>query len=259
MSWFAAHQRRRAALDAKRNAAAANDEYQKISREASWESASSNKISQAEVKRRLVQSKQQLAEQLNARRYKLAQLLEQERKQYEAEIAGTIETDASRRTRMINRAKQIQAEKKRQQQLQVAAIREQQFQDGLDEYRVLKSKAIMRECHQGRGEEIAIKQRMAEAQKEEYKRIDREYKQIAKRMLDREIREKEELARRNEETKKMIAMQVEEKKAIVAAEKAEKDADIAAWRASLALQEEAEVAKNKAIMERKIQNLKENV
>ena len=123
---------------------------------------------------------------MHRRRNRLAQLLESENIIYRRELENSVESFAERRARMIETvrmcyvwrycaqakahiAKRIQAkelQKKREiaRQEEVQRIRAEQFKDGLDEFRVLKSKAIKMQCHGGREEQIAAREARAKVE-----------------------------------------------------------------------------------------------
>jgi len=257
MSWFDKHQRQRAAADAKRNAALANARDQRATREASWEQKSSASVAKISIQRKIQARKAQIEKDLNRRRHRLAALLESERRAYEKEIEAGIETDEQRRARMIQQARVLQEQRLMKQKQEVAAIREQQFRDGIDEYRRLKSRAIKLECHRQRQEAIAAKPAIIAQKKKEEIRLHNEYLALGEKMLEREIREKEALAQANKQTKEMIAQQLEEKKRFTQLEEEERRRDLAAWRQSLEEANVAEENKRRAVIEARKQNVRE--
>ena len=54
-------------------------------------------------------------------------------------------------------AKVLQEKRELARKQEVERIRAEQFKDGLDEFRVLKSKAIKMQCHGGREEQMAAR------------------------------------------------------------------------------------------------------
>lgn len=158
---------------------------------------------------------------------------------------------------MINQAKVLQKDREAARRAEVDKIRAEQFKDGLDEFRVLKSKAIKMQCHGGRLEQsLARQKKQKEIQAEEMK-IHKEYMKISQRMLEREVREAEELQRKNDEMKLLVAKQAAEKQAIRKAEEEEKERDIEDWRRALADANRKEAEKQEAIHAAKTANVKE--
>jgi len=257
MSWYEKHQRSRAAVDAKQKAYERNQDDMRHLRDASWESGSAVKITKADINRRIAQRKEQLFRRLQMRRQRLAQLLEAEHRAYTQELQNSVETDAQRRQRLMQQAKVLQTKREAARKAEVARIRAEQFKDGLDEFRVLKSKAIKMQCHSGRLDQTKIKQQRLQEQKQYDMKVHKEYMKISQKMLAREIREAEELAGKNEDMKRQIAIQAAEKQAIRDAEEEEKQRDVEAWRKALDEANAAEIAKNKRIHDAKTANVKE--
>lgn len=257
MSWYQKHQRSRAAVDAKQKAYARNQVDKMHLREASWETGSAVKITKADINRRIAQRKEQLFRRLQMRRQRLAQLLEAEHRAYTKELQNSVETDAQRRQRLMQQAKVLQTKREAKRRAEVERIRAEQFKDGLDEFRVLKSKAIKMQCHSGRLDQTKIKQARLLEQKQYDMKIHKEYMKISKKMLEREIREAEELAAKNEDMKRLVAVQAAEKQAIREAEEEEKQRDVEAWRKALNEANAAEIAKNERIHAAKTANVKE--
>merc|ERR1719181_1667160 len=177
-------------------------------RDASWESQSLSKVSKADINRRIASRKEDLLRKLQDRRKKLAMLLQAEHDAYNRELENSIETDVQRRHRMINQARVLQEEREKARKEDVQRIRAEQFKDGLDEFRVLKSKAIKMQCHGGREEQQKARAAKLLLEQAEDKRIHKEYMKISTKMLEREIREAEQLAANNAEMKMQVAEQV---------------------------------------------------
>jgi len=256
-TWYERHQRSRAAVDAKQKAFARNQVEKAHLRDASWESRSQVKVSKADIKRRIAKRKEGVLNALQIRRQRLAQLLQAEHNFYTRELENSIETDEQRRARMIEQAKILQVAREDARKAEVQKIRAEQFKDGLDEFRVLKSKAIKMQCHTGRLDQTLIKEERRKKKEAEEEKIHKEYMKISQRMLEREIREARELAQKNDEMRRSVALQAAEKKAIRAAEAEEKERDVQAWLKALAEANAAEVAKNKRIHDAKTANVKE--
>jgi len=256
-TWYERHQRSRAAVDAKQKAFVRNQVEAAHLRDASWESQSQNKVTKADIKRRIAKRKEAVYEALRIRRQRLAMLLQAEHDSYTRELEQSVETDEQRRQRMIEQAKRLQIDRENKRKAEVERIRAEQFKDGLDEFRVLKSRAIKMQCHTGRLDQTKIKEERQKAREAEELKIHKEYMKISKRMLEREIREAKELAAKNDEMKRLVAVQAAEKKAIREAEEEEKQRDVEAWRESLAAANAAEKAMNQRIHDAKTANVKE--
>jgi len=256
-TWYEKHQRSRAAADAKQKAFTLNELSKRHLRDASWESRSVVKITKSDISRRIAKRKEQLRVKLEGRRNRLAQLLESENIIYRRELENSVETFAERRQRMIDTAKDLQKKREIARQEEVQRIRAEQFKDGLDEFRVLKSKAIKMQCHGGREEQMAARAAQLKVEAAEDMKIHKEYMKISQRMLEREIREAAELEKKNGVMRKLVDEQIEIKKAMKLAEEEEKERDVEAWRARLAEANKKEAAKQKAVHAAKEANVKE--
>lgn len=252
MSWNRAHKASRAQADRKADYAAAHAAEVKELRKATWEQKSTQLMANRELQRRMAKANQEDEKKLLVRRQRLAALLQMEHEAYTAEIENSIETDDQRRERMIAEARRLQRQREQRRQEEVAAIREEQFRESLDDFRSRKSRAIRLQCAQDRIGQLEEQKRMAAQQEVEKKRYHEEYMKTADRMLAREVRERELAKAKNSEVVDMIAGQLKLKKRFQEQEEEEEAVAVQEWRQRLKQAEIAEKQKEQAKMERRI-------
>ena len=256
-TWYEKHQRSRAAADAKQKAFTTNEADKIHLRDASWESRSVVKITKADIARRIQKRKERLRVKLEERRNRLAHLLESENVIYRQELENSVETFEERRQRMIETAKVLQEKRELARKQEVERIRAAQFKDGLDEFRVLKSKAIKMQCHGGREEQMRAREARKKIEDAEDLKIHNEYMKISQKMLEREIREAEELAVKNAQMRKEVDRQIKIKEEMALAEEEEKQLDVEAWQARLKEANRKEKEKQAKIQQAKEANVQE--
>lgn len=91
------------------------------------------------VKKRLSELRERHRQQLDSKRIKLRELLENEDYQYKTEIKSLEDTPEQVREKMIKRVEELRTQKEAQRQQEVAEKLERRFREGADELRKVES------------------------------------------------------------------------------------------------------------------------
>jgi len=145
---------------------------------------------------------------LNEKRKRLAELLENERLEYEKEFRESYETPDQRRERMKQRAKELKDAREQKRREVAAMCLKQRARLAQDEMRLEQSRLRTRKVAQDRFKQIEEKEEIANQREEEEKQFAREWDRDRIRKGEREGKEREESLKRNHQMKTMLDAQV---------------------------------------------------
>jgi len=189
---------------------------------AEWEEKATAACVNANIKLKTDALRAQYKERLALRQQRLCDLLSAEQAQYEQEIRDLEETPEQRKEKLAQKALALKKEREEQREKVVQEKLYQQWRAGEDELRAEDSRLFGLQMLQTRDDQCFDKLK-AEAQE----KIDEEVfealtQENYKKMLDREMKEKETNAVRDAKTKKILTEQVALK-----AERVQKERDTA--------------------------------
>ena len=110
-------------------------QYHNMHHKASWESKTEKMIEKNLVKNRVADMKKRQASDLNARKVRLAALLEAEDRQYEQEFNDNLETPEQVREKMFTRLTELKDKRESERQAEVQRRRDMQFKGANDSLR----------------------------------------------------------------------------------------------------------------------------
>jgi len=197
---------------------------------AKWEEQSGAAILRQKVRGRFQQRVQQHAEDLNRRREALAELLENERYQYQQEFLAGFETPEQRVERMAEKARLIKLREETKRRNLAEKCYKQRDRLAQDEMRLQQSQ--MRAAKIAKERDAQLKQKQASKQK-----LAEEEEEFAKQWLDsiavkkqREDQEHELAKKRDEDMKLVLDSQVRDQAARRALEEQELETQREKWR-----------------------------
>mmetsp|Transcript_9524 Transcript_9524/g.17561 ORF Transcript_9524/g.17561 Transcript_9524/m.17561 type:complete len:491 (+) Transcript_9524:346-1818(+) len=197
---------------------------------AKWEEHSGAAILRQKVRGRFQQRVQQHAEDLNRRREALAELLENERYQYQQEFLAGFETPEQRVERMAEKARLIKLREETKRRNLAEKCYKQRDRLAQDEMRLQQSQ--MRAAKIAKERDAQLKQKQASKQK-----LAEEEEEFAKQWLDsiavkkqREDQEHELAKKRDEDMKLVLDSQVRDQAARRALEEQELETQREKWR-----------------------------
>ncbi|EAX88798.1 hypothetical protein TVAG_436250 [Trichomonas vaginalis G3] len=149
---------RRAREEANRfyNEAAAEDNLTR--QRAQFEQRTLNRYQGGELRRRAQERVKKYQDELEERRNKLAQLLENEENQYSVEIQNTVETPAKRRDRLKQQLTALRTRRQEEHDKYVAEKNEQGWRDSCDPLRHQVSEALQRQVIKERDQQVIEKE-----------------------------------------------------------------------------------------------------
>lgn len=220
---------------------------------AEWEHQTDKMISCRLLREKQNQADRDRMDSLNARRKRLAQLLDSEFRELQEELKGSFETMEERRERMIVEAGKLQQRREEQRLAEVKRLREMQWKQSVDEIRTHESKLLTMQIADDRLLQLRERNIRLREEAEEEKRLAKMWDDRRGKLLEREIAEAKALRKRNKEMRAMLDWQVSERERIQDLEEdnliREADEMKARWKADA----EAAIARAKARRERAAQ------
>eukprot|EP00939_MAST-03C_sp_MAST-3C-sp1_P005426 g5426.t1 len=209
------HRRRRAEDQRRAHFDAQVRQDMDIVRVASWENQT-NKMIQARLRREEIRCTDQVREDdLNTRRKRLADMLDREFHELQAELRSSFETMEQRRERMVREASKLQEDRERQRQAEVRRLREIQWKESVDEIRTHQSKLLTSKIAEDRITQLRERNLRMREEAEEENRLAQMWDARRGKLLEREIAEAKDLRRRNKEMRQILDHQVSERERIL--------------------------------------------
>eukprot|EP00291_Cryptomonas_curvata_P012579 CAMPEP_0172184930 /NCGR_PEP_ID=MMETSP1050-20130122/19868_1 /TAXON_ID=233186 /ORGANISM="Cryptomonas curvata, Strain CCAP979/52" /LENGTH=178 /DNA_ID=CAMNT_0012858821 /DNA_START=37 /DNA_END=569 /DNA_ORIENTATION=- len=111
--------------------------------------------------------RRQIEDELNARRARLAAMLEEEERGYTVELQALEETPDMRRDRLKSRARELIRRREQEKREFAMLMRERQFRDSCDAFREHDSMQLLQECVDARGRALGDKDEARRLEEEE--------------------------------------------------------------------------------------------
>lgn len=191
-----------------RTRAQAAEELRIFDLKAKWEQTTDGKIKATSIKRRVNELLQERKVRLRERQLKLRSLLEEEERQYVAEVEAMVETPLEREAKMRDRLRQLKEVREAERATQAEEKLEQHFLQNCEQLRTLRSKQDAQTMHQHRHVQVRERQAIVEREKD----VDRLYADLwdqDRQAKDRRAAEEESARRaRNAEQSAVLAKQL---------------------------------------------------
>jgi len=224
---------------------------------AHFEQRTGARIERRAADARVRKAKASLDADLDRRRRKLAQLLEDEQEQYEREVEATFETPEQRKQRLFARAKELRAKREAARKEEVARRNFERLRAGTDDLRKMDSDHLLLTATRERAAQLAEAEEKARRDREEDERMAIEWERLRQEKIAREEREAREAAERNREMVEALEGQVGLLKEMTAEERAKEAEDAARMLRAWSEEEKAEKAREAAKVEaERIERLK---
>jgi len=206
----------------------ANIDQLKTEQKALWENRTADVIRNNRIKQKVEDLQARRAENLAARRKRLAQLLAAEQQAYEREMVEKEETPQQRMEKMAVRAYELKAKREAGQQRVVQEKLYQQWREGIDELRQADSKLFELQTLAARDRQVEEKEEAMAQEKKENAVFEALWQEGYMAKVEREDREREFKKERNEQAKNTLDTQLHlkvlrerEAREVEAAERAE--------------------------------------
>uniref|UniRef100_A0A6U6CNL8 Cilia- and flagella-associated protein 53 n=1 Tax=Guillardia theta TaxID=55529 RepID=A0A6U6CNL8_GUITH len=161
-----------------------------VERFAHWEHKTAGKIERNTVTRKVETMKQDMKEELNERRSKLAALLAEEDARYTAELSSFEETPEMRRDRLKARARELMRRREQEKREFAVLMRERQFRESCDAFREHDGEQLLHECVVARERALEEKEENKQRQKEENEMWHNKLLDLVRKSEEREMNDK---------------------------------------------------------------------
>lgn len=212
---------------------------------ASWENASDKKLEQLREQQEIQALRAQRAQELDARRDKLAYKLHSEELALKEELLRIQETPEERRAKMGQRARELAALREAERQQLAQELMDRAFRANCDPLRELQTKQVICRTTADRDrqiEEKMLQRALAQEEKQSYDQMyELERLKKEQRYLDDKRREKEQKAETQRHLDEQVRLARERSAADMASTRREVDELKASWRR---MEEEASAAES---------------
>jgi len=182
----------------------------KATNTATWEIRTSGMIEANRTQQRFESIRRQDAAHLEARRQRLADMLEQESMEFEQQLEQLEETPEERKSRMQARALELKQKREAERQAFVQQQYERQWRLACDPLREQDSKLILKATNAARAYQIGEKMRQLEIEEQESRAFDEMWERDRLAKLEREAADAAARKAMNEAQKRVLDRQVHE-------------------------------------------------
>mmetsp|Transcript_22655 Transcript_22655/g.55923 ORF Transcript_22655/g.55923 Transcript_22655/m.55923 type:complete len:487 (-) Transcript_22655:44-1504(-) len=140
---------------------------EKLENLALWEHKTATKIQRNAISTKINTITRDLEDHLNARRAKLAEMLNQESDEYTRELQALEETPEMRRDRLKSRARELIRRREQEKREFAQLMRERQFRESCDAFREHDGVQLLRECMHSRDKALEERLERKQLQREE--------------------------------------------------------------------------------------------
>jgi len=206
---------------------------------ATWEVTTGVRIEKNMVRSKVETLRQGVIEDLDARRQRLAALLDEEDQQYQRELQGLQETTSQRADRLKARARELVRRREAERREFAKTQLTRQFRDNNDQFREIDSQRILEGCLASREEALEQIQQNKLKEKEDDQYWHEQWMGIRDQMIEREESDRARQHALREDMMRMLEKQLEELEAKrrAAVELKEEDARIMKEKFELDLEE----------------------
>lgn len=207
---------------------------------AHFEQRTQARIEQRTAKARVARSKAALDADLDRRRRRLADLLEDEQEAFEREIESSFETPEQRKERLFARAKALRAAREEERKKRVEELNFQRLRESTDDLRSLDSRAVLLRATEERASQLEEAEEAKRKAAAEAVIHNAKWEELRLKKIEREKREAREAAARNEDMVLALEAQRRLRTEILDTEKKAEDDNAKRMLSQWAAEEQAE-------------------